>query len=164
MQKTSTLNITTPNDRDIVLTRVFDAPRALVFKAFTDPTLIPKWWGRRGHTTTVDTMDVRPGGAWRFVERAPDGNEFAFHGIYREAAAPARLVYTFEFEGMPGYVSLEMVTLEERGGQTTITNTVAFHTMEDRDGMLASGMEGGATESMDELGELLASMLAREAN
>ena len=164
MQKTSTLNITTPNDRDIVLTRVFDAPRALVFKAFTDPTLIPKWWGRRGHTTTVDTMDVRPGGAWRFVERAPDGNEFSFHGIYREIEAPGRLVYTFEFEPMPGYISLEMVKLEEQDGKTTMSNTVAFHTMEDRDGMIASGMESGATDSMDKLAELLASMLAREAN
>lgn len=140
------------------MTRVFDAPRTLVFKAFTDPTLIPKWWGPRGHTTTVDKMDVKPGGVWRFVERDADGNENAFHGVYREVAAPERLVYTFEWEGLPGYVSLEMVTLEERDGKTTVTNTVAFHTVEDRDGMLASGMESGATESMDRLAELLRGM------
>jgi uncharacterized protein YndB with AHSA1/START domain len=129
-----------------------------VFKAFTDPALIPKWWGPRSHTTTVDRMDVKPGGTWRFVSRDAEGNEFAFHGVYREIEAPERLAYTFEWEGMPGYVSLELVTLEERDGKTTVTNTVAFHTVEDRDGMLASGMEGGATESMDRLAELLGGM------
>jgi uncharacterized protein YndB with AHSA1/START domain len=139
----------------IVITRTFDAPRALVFRALTDPALIPHWWGPRRHTTTVDVMDARPGGAWRFVSRDAEGNVFAFRGVYREVVPPARVVYTFEYEGMPGYVSLETVELEERDGRTTVTNTVAFHTVEDRDGMLASGMESGATESMDRLGELL---------
>lgn len=147
-----------PGQQAVVITRVFDAPRTLVFKAFTDPTLIPKWWGPRSHTTTVDKMDVKPGGIWRCVSRDADGNEFAFRGVYREIEAPERLVYTFEFEGMPGHVSLEMVTLEEHNGKTTVTNTVAFHTVEDRDGMLASGMEGGATESMERLAELLRAM------
>lgn len=147
-----------PGKQEIIITRVFDAPRARVFKAFTDPDLIPKWWGPRGHTTTVDKMDVKPGGVWRFIERDADGNENAFHGVYREVKAPERLVYTFEWEGMPGYVSLEMVTLEERSGRTTVTNIVAFHTVEDRDGMLASGMEGGATDSMDRMAELLRGM------
>ena len=164
MNKTGTLKVTTLGERDILLTRDFDAPRALVFKALTDPTLIPKWWGRRGHTTAVDRMDVRPGGAWRFVERAPDGDEFPFRGVYREIAAPGRLVYTFEFEPMPGYVSLEMIMLEEHAGRTTMTNTVAFHTTGDRDGMIDSGMESGASESMDKLADLLASMLAGDAN
>ena len=158
MTTTGTLKVATLGDRDIVLTRVFEAPRALVFRAFTDPALIPKWWGRHGHTPTVDKMDVRPGGTWRFVSRDAGGNEFAFHGVYREVAAPGRLAYTFEFEGMPGYISLEMVTLEEHAGKTATTDIVAFHTAEDRDGMLASGMEDGATESMDRLARLLAEM------
>ncbi|MBI5283565.1 MAG: SRPBCC family protein [Chloroflexi bacterium] len=148
-----------PGKQEIIITRTFDAPRELVFRALTDPALIPQWWGPARLTTAVETMDVRPGGIWRFVQHDAEGNEYAFHGIYREVDPPARLVYTFEFEGMPGYVSLEIVTLEEHDGTTTVTNTVAFHTVEDRDGMLESGMEGGATESMDRLAALLATML-----
>jgi uncharacterized protein YndB with AHSA1/START domain len=158
MPSTRTLNVTLAGDRDIVLTRVFDAPRALVFKAFTDPALISQWWGRRNHATTVDKMELAPGGGWRFIERDGDGNEFGFRGVYREIQAPVRLVYTFEYDGMPGYISLEVIVLEEHDGVTTATNTVAFHTTEDRDGMIASGMEGGATESMDRLAELLGTM------
>jgi uncharacterized protein YndB with AHSA1/START domain len=164
MKATATLKVAKLGERDILLTREFDAPRALVFRALTDPTLIPKWWGRRGHTTAVDRMHVRPGGAWRFIERDSDGKEFPFRGVYREVEAPGRLVYTFEFEPMPGYVSLETVRLEERGGRTSMTNTVAFHTTGDRDGMIDSGMEDGAAESMDKLADLLVSMLAGDAN
>jgi uncharacterized protein YndB with AHSA1/START domain len=88
MRNTGALTVTTPSDREIVMTRVFDAPRELVFKAYTDPSLIPQWWGPRGFTTTVDQMDVRPGGVWRFVQRGPDGSEYAFNGVYREIAPP----------------------------------------------------------------------------
>jgi uncharacterized protein YndB with AHSA1/START domain len=155
----TTLDITAePGTQTIVMTRVFAAPRALVFKAPTDRDLIPKWWGPRRHKTRVDVMDVRPGGSWRYVSRDAEGNEFAFHGVYREIVAPERLAYTFEFEGMPGYVSLETVTFEEHDGKTKLTNTTRFHTVEDRDGMLESGMESGATESMDRLAELLRTM------
>ena len=87
-----TLTLTLPSDREIVMTRLFDAPRELVFKAYTDPAMVPHWWGQRGATTTVDKMDVRPGGAWRFVQRGPDGSEFAFNGEYREIVPPERLV------------------------------------------------------------------------
>lgn len=145
-------------DGALVITRVFDAPRELVFKAYTDPNLIPQWWGPRGYTTTVDKMDVRPGGVWRFVQRGPDGNEYAFNGVYREIVPTERLAYTFEFEGMPGHVLLETVTFEEHDGKTKVTATALFDTVEDRDGMLKSGMEGGAAESWDRLTEHLGTM------
>jgi uncharacterized protein YndB with AHSA1/START domain len=146
----------TPADREVVITRVFDAPRELVFKAFTDPKLVPQWWGPAIYTTTVDKMDVRPGGAWRFISRAQDGREFAFHGVYREIVPPARLVYTFDFEGTPGHELLETVTLEEIDGKTKVTDRSVFKSIEDRDGMLKTGMQEGATESMDRLAKLLA--------
>lgn len=144
-----------PARHDIVLTRVFDAPRELVFKTYTDPELIPRWWGPRGLTTKVDRMDVRPGGGWRFIQRDPEGHEFAFHGVYHEVNPPERIVDTFEFEGMPGHVALETTTLEDLGGRTRLTTITVFQTIEDRNGMVASGMEQGATESMDRLEELL---------
>lgn len=151
----STLTLTLPSDREILMTRDFDAPRELVFKAYTDPKSIPQWWGPRGYTTTVDKMDVRPGGVWRFVQRDQDGNEFAFNGVYREIVPPERLVYTFEFEGMRGHVMLETVTFEEHDGKTKLTDRALFDNVEDRDGMLKSGMEQGAAETMDRFAELL---------
>ncbi len=159
-QKSSSAStLTLPSDREIVMERVFDAPRELVFKAYTDPDLIPKWWGPRKYTTTVDKMDVRVGGAWRFVQRDAGGHEYAFNGEYREIAPPGRLSYTFEFEGMPGHVLLETVTFEEQGGQTKVTVTSLFASVEDRDGMLQSGMEQGANESQDRLAELLETLV-----
>jgi uncharacterized protein YndB with AHSA1/START domain len=155
MKNTGALTVTTPSDREIAMTRVFDAPRELVFKAYTDSTLIPQWWGPRGFTTTVDQMDVRPGGVWRFVQRGPDGSEYAFNGVYREIAPPQRIVSTFEFEGMPGHVSVETLTLEEHTGKTKVTSMSLFQTVEDRDGMLQSGMEAGAAETYDRFAELL---------
>lgn len=150
------LEVTMPSDREIVLTRIFDAQRELVFKAHTDPKAIPQWWGLRSHTTTVDKMDVKPGGVWRFVSRDTDGNEFEFHGEYREIVPPERIVWTFEFEGMPGHVSVQTATFEERDGKTILKTTVEFDSVEDRDGMLQSGMEAGAAESFDRLAEYLA--------
>jgi uncharacterized protein YndB with AHSA1/START domain len=146
--------------QEIVMTHVFDAPRDLVFKTYTDPSLIPLWWGPRRLTTTVDKHEFRPGGAWRFVQRDADGNEFAFHGEYREIVPPERIVGTFEFEGMPGHVLVETVTLEELDGKTKLTATTVFESVEDRDGMVASGMESGARESMERLAELLAGRVA----
>jgi uncharacterized protein YndB with AHSA1/START domain len=149
--------VTTPTDREIVSERVFDAPRERVFAAYTDPELIPRWWGPRRMTTTVDRMDVRPGGAWRFVMREPDGSEQGFRGVYREITSPERIVQTFEWEGLPGHVIVETATFEDLGERTRVRTTSLFHTSEERDGMLASGMEGGLTESHDRLAELLAS-------
>ena len=144
-----------PGGREIIITTVFDAPRELVFKAYTDPNLIPQWWGLKKHTTTVDTMDVRPGGVWRLVSRDSNGNEFAFKGVYHSVVPPERLVRTSEFEGVPGHVSLETATFEEHDGKTTVTAIAVFQTVDDRDGILQSGMEQGATETMDRLAELL---------
>ena len=141
-------------DREIVMTRVFDAPRELVFKAYTDPQSIPRWWGPNSTITTVDKMDVRPGGAWRFVQRDANG-EYGFHGEFREIVPPERLVQTFEFEGMPGHVIVDTLVFEDLGGKTRLTATSLFASLEDRDGMLATGMEGGATESWDRLAALL---------
>jgi uncharacterized protein YndB with AHSA1/START domain len=150
------LTVTLPSDLEIEMTREFDAPRELVFRAFTDPDLIPRWWGPRGLTTTVDKLDPRPGGLWRFVERAPDGTEDAFYGTFREVVPPTRLVYTFEYEPMPGHVILATVSFEDIDGKTRLISHSLFQSVEDRDGMLNTGMEFGATESYDRLAELLA--------
>ncbi len=115
------------------------------------------WWGPRRMTTIVDQMDVRPGGAWRFVMRESDGSEQGFRGTYREIAPPERIVQTFEWEGLPGHVIVEIVTFEDLGGgRTKVTTVLLFHTTEERDGMLSSGMESGLTESHERLAELLA--------
>jgi uncharacterized protein YndB with AHSA1/START domain len=152
--------LTILSDREVVLTRVFDAPRELVFKAHTDPELIPQWWGLRSNTTIVEELDPRPGGAWRFVQRDAKGNEFAFHGEYREVMSPERLVNTFEFEGIPGHIILDATNFEELpDGRTKLTATSLFATIIDRDGMLNSGMESGSNESWDRLAELLAALL-----
>ena len=150
------LIITLPSDREIVSTRIFDAPRELVFKAMTDPKAIPRWWGRSVYSTTVDKMDVKPGGAWRYRQKAPDGNEYAFRGEYREVVPPERLVYTFEFEGMPGHIAVETITYEPLpGNKTKLIDHMLFDSVQDRDGMLQSGMEEGANESMNQLDEYL---------
>jgi len=151
----SATKFTMPSDREVVMTRVFEAPRDLVWRAYTDPKMIPRWWGPRDYTTTVDKMDLRPGGAWRFVNGAPDGKVFGFSGVYREIVRPERIVQTFEFEGVPGHIVVDTVTFEEHEGGTRVTVRSLFETKEDRDGMVSSGMEEGATESTERLDELL---------
>ena len=148
--------ITTPTDREIHIERVFDAPRDQVFSVFTDPELIPEWWGLRGTTTVVDEMDVRTGGRWRFIMRNSDGSESGFRGAYREVTPPERIVQTFEWEPMAGHVSVETVTFEDLGDRTKIVGTSIFHTTEERDGMLESGMEGGLNETYARLDGVLA--------
>ena len=147
--------VTTPTDREIHIERVFEAPRERVFAIYTDPELIPEWWGPRGTSAIVDEMDVRPGGSWRFVIRNSDGSETGFRGTYREVVAPERIVQTFEWEGMPGHVSVETATFEDLGDRTRVTTTSIFHTTEERDGMLGSDMEGGLQETYARLDELL---------
>lgn len=144
-----------PGKQELVITRIFDAPRDLVFKAYTDPELVPRWWGPRSYTTTVDTMDVRPGGTWRYLQRDAGGEEYGFHGVYHDVTPPERLIYTFEFEPMPGHVALETVTLEDLNGRTKVTDRVVYQTVEDRDGTLQSGMEEGMNETMDRFADLL---------
>ena len=151
----NSLTVTTPTDREIVMTRIFDAPRDLVFEAHTSCEHMSKWWGPRRYEFGSCDLDFRPGGAWRIVHRGVGGEEFGFRGEFREIVRPERITWTFEFEGMPGHVSVQTVTFEEHDGKTTLTATVVFDTVEDRDGMLQSGMESGAAESMDRLEEYL---------
>jgi uncharacterized protein YndB with AHSA1/START domain len=153
--------VTTPADREIQIVREFAAPRDRVFAAYTDPALIPEWWGPRGTTTIVDVMDVRPGGQWRFVARDADGSETAFRGVYREVTEPERIVQTFEWEGMPGHVSVETAEFEDHGERTRVVTRSLFHTTEERDGMLGSGMERGMNETYARLDELLERVAAR---
>ncbi|HTZ86595.1 MAG TPA: SRPBCC family protein [Solirubrobacteraceae bacterium] len=150
--------ISTPSDREIVNERVFNAPRERVFAAYIDPDLLARWWGPRGTTTTVEQLDPRPGGVWRFVVRDDaDGRLNAFKGVFREVSPPERIAQTFEWEGLPGHVVLEAATFEDLGeGRTRVRGTSLFHTSEERDGMLASGMEKGLGESHDRLADLLA--------
>jgi uncharacterized protein YndB with AHSA1/START domain len=157
-QQAATATVTTPTDREIHIERVFDAPRDRVFAAFTDPKLIPEWWGS---TTIVDQMDVRPGGSWRFVSQNADGSETAFRGTYREVTPPERIVQTFEWEGMPGYVHVQTATFEDLGDRTKLTTTLLFHTTEERDGLLASDMERGMNETYARLDELLTRLASR---
>jgi uncharacterized protein YndB with AHSA1/START domain len=145
-----------PGKQEVIVSRSFDAPRELVFKAFTDPKLIVQWWGPRYLTTTIDRMEVKEGGRWRFVQRDPSGEVSAFHGVYHAVIAPERLVQTFEYEGMPGHVLLETITFEEQNGKTRVTSQSVYQSVEDRDGMVASGMEQGESESAERLAELLA--------
>jgi uncharacterized protein YndB with AHSA1/START domain len=145
-----------PGTQEIVITRSFDAPRELVFKAFTDPDAVRQWWGLNSTETVVDQLEARPGGRWRFLERDGEGNEYAFHGVYHDLQAPERIVYTFEFEGMPGHVLLETIVFEDQDGKTLMTDTSVFQSVGDRDGMLQSGMESGAAESSGRLDDYLA--------
>jgi uncharacterized protein YndB with AHSA1/START domain len=150
--------IAEPGKQECFITREFDAPRELVFQAFTDPELVPQWWGPRRLSTLVDKMDAKAGGQWRFLNRDPQGNEYAFHGVYHEVRAPERIIDTFEFEGLPeaGHVCLETLTLEALpGGRTRLTTQSVFQSVADRDGMLQSGMEEGLNDSYERLEELL---------
>jgi uncharacterized protein YndB with AHSA1/START domain len=157
------LTLTTPSDREIVMTRVFDAPRDLVFEAHTSCEHLSHWWGPRRFEIASCEVDFRPGGKWRIVHRGADGEEeHGFRGEYREIVRPERIVWTFEWEGMPGHISLETLTLEDHDGKTTVTATSLFDSVEDRDGMLGSGMEEGAAETWDRLEQYLQILRGRE--
>jgi uncharacterized protein YndB with AHSA1/START domain len=150
------LTVTLPSDLEIKMVRVFDAPRALVFEAHSKCEHLKHWWGR-GNPIDCQ-LDFRPGGSYRFVERAPDGQQYVFRGEFREIQAPERIVQTFEFEGMPGQVCVETLELTEDGGKTTVTSLTRFDTTEQRDGMVSSGMEVGARESYDALATYLTTL------
>jgi uncharacterized protein YndB with AHSA1/START domain len=157
----ASLKLSLPSDREILMTRVFAAPRRLVFEAHTKPEHIRQWWGPRGFTMLACEMDFRPGGAWRFVLRAPNGQEHPFKGVYREIVPSERLVYSFVYdvEGIREHESVETLRFEERDGLTTLTNHVLHKTAEARDGQLRAGMEGGASETLDRLAEYLRAMV-----
>jgi uncharacterized protein YndB with AHSA1/START domain len=147
---------TLPSDTEIMMSRVFDAPRRLVWEAMTQPQHIKRWWGR-GHDLDV-TLDFRPGGSYRYVEHDPDGNDYAFRGEIREVVPEQRVVQTFEFEGMPGHIAVETMTLEDEDGKTLLVTRSSFSSKEDRDGLLSTGMEDGANASYDALDALLAEL------
>ena len=149
--------VTTPVEREIHVERIFNAPRDRVFKAMTDPKLVAQWWGR-GNNVVIEKMEVERGGHWRFVEHGPDGVH-GFEGRYREVTPPERIVQTFEWDGMPGHVIVETMTLTDLGDGRTRLNVISlFHTNEERDGMLHSGMEGGMNESYNALDRVLAAL------
>lgn len=147
--------VSTPSEREIRIERVFDAPRKRVWRAFTDPALVAQWWGR-GNKLVIERMEVAPGGHWRYVEHSPKGVQ-GFEGRYREITPEKRLVQTFEWDGLPGHVAVDTSVFEDLNeGRTKVVNTSLFHTQDERDGMLKSGMEDGLNESYSALDRLLA--------
>jgi len=155
MKNTGTLEVTTGADRQIIMTRVFDAPRQMVWDAFAKPELLKRWFGPRGWTLPVCDVDHRVGGGFRFILRGPDGREMGMRGTYRELAAPERSVHAESFDDYPGE-SVVTTVFTEQGGKTTMTVTVEYPSAEVRDIVMRSGMEHGAAESYDKLAELLA--------
>jgi uncharacterized protein YndB with AHSA1/START domain len=144
----------------ILMTRRFDAPRELVYRAFTEPDLLVQWLGPRRLTMEVDRFDLRDGGTWRYIHREDDGTEYGFHGVFHGEPSPDGIVQTFEFEGYPGHVQLDTARFEEQDGRTTVHMNSVFQSIEDRDGMLQSGMETGVSEGFEQLDELLAKQIA----
>jgi uncharacterized protein YndB with AHSA1/START domain len=149
-----------PGIPQIVITREFDAPRDLVFSAYTDPDLLVRWLGPRDLTMTIDRYDVRDGGTWRYVHKDAEGNEYGFHGVFHGTPSPDGIVQTFEFEGVPGHVALDTITLEWRAGKTLVRTVSSFQSVQDRDGMVAADMERGVRDSGERLEELLAKLQA----
>jgi len=147
------------SDLEVELTREFNAPRRLVFEAMTTPEHIKRWWGTRGASMIVCDVDFRPGGRYRFVIRKDRGQEYAFRGEYMEITPPERIVQTFEFEGMPGSISYETLTLTEQDGKTTLRARSRMESIDALNAMLQSGMEAGAAETYDRLEELLATLV-----
>ncbi len=151
-----------PGGREIVITTMYDAPREMVWRAYTEPDLIKQWWGPRELTTNIDQLDVRAGGVWRFVQKDPRGNEYAFRGVFHTVTRPELIIQTFEWEGMPGHVSLQVARFDEKDGRTTVNAIAVFETVEDRDGMIQTGMQKGVDEGSERLSELLARMMAEQ--
>ncbi len=160
MKNTGTLKVTTPSEREIVLTRTFDAPRELVWDAFSKPELLKRWFGPRGWSLVVCEVDLKVGGGFRFVMRDADGREVGMRGAYRQLVPPERSVHIETFDDYPGESQVTTV-LVEQDGKTTLTATVLYASKEVRDLVIKSGMEHGAAESYEKLAELLAATPAR---
>jgi uncharacterized protein YndB with AHSA1/START domain len=150
-----------PGVPQVVMTRAFAAPRGLVFRAYTDPDLLVQWLRPRDVTMTIDRYDARDGGTYRYVHTAADGTEFRFRGVFHGDPAPHAIVQTFEYEGTPGHVSLNTITLEERDSTTVVRTVSSFASVEDRDYTIAAGMEHGIRESDERLDELLTTLPGR---
>jgi uncharacterized protein YndB with AHSA1/START domain len=155
IERDSGSSAATPSDREVVVERVFDAPRAVVWQAFTDPELVSQWWGR-GNKLVIEKLELRPGGRWRFVEHADDGVH-GFEGVYREVTPPERLAWIFTWDGMAGHAVLDTTTFEDLGdGRTKVVSRSLFQTSGERDAMLGFGMEKGREQSYMALDRLLA--------
>jgi len=141
--------------QEIIARRKFQAPRDQVYKILTDPDLIPEWWGPKSLQTEVEKMEVRPGGQWRFIQRDLEGKLYAFYGVYHTTKTPELLIYTMEWEGLPNHVLIDYERLIEEDSLTSCTSRLVFENMEDRDGMLRQGMEGGLKETTERIDELL---------
>lgn len=151
---TARATVTTPADREIRVERTFNAPREKVWRAFTDPAILAQWWGR-GNKLDVVRFEFEKGGHWRFVEHA-DGQAHGFEGRIREIVPMERIEQTFEWDGMPGHVLVDTATFEDLGdGRTRVVSVSLFHTTEDRDGMLHSGMADGLEQSYAALDRML---------
>lgn len=158
MSRNKTTITAQPGKQELFITREFDAPRQLVFRAHTDPEIYARWVGPRDLTMELKTFEPVSGGRWRFIQKDRDGNEFGFHGVYHDVTAPERIVGTFEFEGLPeaGHVILEITTFEALPeNRTRITTQSVYRSVEDRDGMIAAGMESGVVDGFEQLDELL---------
>ena len=156
------MTVETPSDTEILITRMFDAPRDLVFEAHSSCEHMRNWWGPRRYEVAECEIDFRPGGKWHILHRGDEsGQDHPFYGEFREIVPPERIVWTFEWGGAPGHVSVETLTLEERDGGTLLKGVSVFDSKEDRDGMLQSGMEEGAAETYDRLDEYLEELRSR---
>ena len=144
----------------IDITREFDAPRDLLFRAFTEPELISQWLGPRKYTIDIDRYEVRDGGVWRFLHRGEDGAAYGFHGVFHGTPTPDGILRTFEYEGAPGHVALESVVFEERDGRTIVKEHSVYQSVFDRDAMVEGGMEGGVLEGFARLDELISRLAA----
>jgi uncharacterized protein YndB with AHSA1/START domain len=147
-----------PGVPQVLTSRRFDAPRDLLFRAFTEPDLLSQWLGPPRYTMTVDRFDPRDGGTWRYVHSDDDGNAYGFHGVFHGEPSPEGIVQTFEFEGWPGKVSMDTVTFEEHDGGTTVRTNSVFQSVEARDAMVQSGMADGMNEGYERLDELLGTL------
>jgi len=158
MSKNKTTITVEPGKQELFITREFNAPRKLVFKAHTDPDIYARWLGPRELTTTFETFEPVSGGRWRFIQKDQNGTTYEFHGVNHDVTAPERIISTFEFEGLPesGHVILETTKFEALpGGRTRVTTQSVFQSVEDRDGMVASGMESGVVDGHERLDEIL---------
>ena len=158
--KNKTIVTAEPGKQEVIITREFDAPRELVFKAHTDPKLYAQWLGPRGYEMILDTFEPYSGGRYRYLHKDQNGNEFGFHGVFHEISEEL-MIQTFEFEGLPenGHVTLDTMRLESLpGDRTRVTIQSLFQSVADRDGMVQSGMERGVNEGYERLDQLLAKM------
>lgn len=156
--KNKTIIKAEPGKQELFITREFDAPRELVFKAYTDEKIYAQWLGPNGLTTTFEVFEPVSGGKYRFIQKDKEGNQFAFHGVTHEVLLNERIIGTFEFEGLPeaGHVILETTRFESLpGNRTRITSQSVFQSVSDRDGMIQSGMEHGVVEGYERLDEIL---------